>query len=73
MRIERVDLIQFKMPKIGHFENSYGSHYSRNIVDPEFLLNSDGTISVPQGTGLGVAVNPKILDSYTKAREVIRI
>jgi O-succinylbenzoate synthase len=48
-------------------------YYSRDIVDPEFSLNSDGTISVPQGPGLGVEVNQKILDSYTTSREVIRI
>jgi len=48
-------------------------YYPRDIVDPEFSLNPDGTISVPQGPGLGVEVNEKVLDGYTTAREVIRV
>ena len=48
-------------------------YYRRDIIDPEFSLNPDGTISVPQGPGLGVEVNEKVLDGYTLAREVIRI
>ena len=48
-------------------------YYARDIVDPEFTLNSDGTISVPQGPGLGVEVNEAVLDGYTVGREVIRI
>jgi O-succinylbenzoate synthase len=48
-------------------------YYRRDIVDPEFTLNPDGTLSVPHGPGLGVEVNEKVLDDYTIAREVIRI
>lgn len=48
-------------------------YYPRDIVDPEFALNPDGTINVPQAPGLGVTVNEKTLDNYTVAREVIRI
>ena len=33
----------------------------------------DGTTSVPETPGLGVAVNKKTLDSYTIKKEVIRI
>jgi O-succinylbenzoate synthase len=47
-------------------------YYPRDVVDPEFTLNPDGTISVPQTPGLGVDVNEKVLDGYTIAREVIR-
>jgi len=47
--------------------------YPRDIVDPEFALNPDGTISVFEAPGLGAAVNQKALDNYTVAREVIRI
>ena len=47
--------------------------FARDIVDPEFRLNKDGTISVPQGPGLGVVVNEPVLDGYTVARDVIRI
>ena len=48
-------------------------YYPRDIVDPEFKLNPDGTISVPEEPGLGVEVNQKALDGYTIAREVVRI
>jgi len=48
-------------------------YYPRDIVDPEFTLNSDGTISVPGGPGLGVEINQKAIDNYTVAMEVIRI
>jgi len=47
-------------------------YYHRDIVDPEFTLNPDGTISVPQAPGLGVTVNESVLDRYTVAREIIR-
>ncbi len=47
-------------------------YYAPDIVDPQFTLNPDGTISVPQGPGLGVTVNEAVLDSYTVARDVIR-
>ncbi|CAB1058447.1 hypothetical protein D1BOALGB6SA_3203 [Olavius sp. associated proteobacterium Delta 1] len=49
-----------------------GRYYPRDIVDPEFALNSDRTISVADGPGPGVAVNSKVLDEHTLAREVIR-
>ena len=49
-----------------------GRYYKRDIIDPEFSLNPDGTISVPDGPGLGVEVNEEVLDRYTIAREVIR-
>lgn len=48
-------------------------YYPRDIVDPEFTLNADGTISVPRGPGLGVEVNEKVMDGYTVAREVVRV
>ena len=47
-------------------------YYPRDVIDPEFTLNSDGTISVPQKPGLGVEVNERVLDGYTIAREAIR-
>ena len=47
-------------------------YFFRDIVDQEFKLNSDGTITVPRDIGLGVTVNEKILDRYTVARDVIR-
>ena len=47
-------------------------YFLNDIVEPEFRLNSDGTITVPNKPGLGVEVNESILDRFTVAREVIR-
>jgi L-alanine-DL-glutamate epimerase-like enolase superfamily enzyme len=48
-------------------------YYPRDIVDLEFKLNSDGTISVPDGPRLGVEVDEKAMDNYTIAREAVRL
>jgi len=44
----------------------------KDLIDPPFTLNSDGTISVPSEPGLGVKVNEDVLEYFTVAREVIR-
>jgi O-succinylbenzoate synthase len=44
-----------------------------DIIEPPITLNSDGTVDVPQGPGLGVDINEKTLDKYTVSREVVRI
>ena len=36
MRIERVDLIQIKMPIVGHFETSYGRRYDSDKLILKF-------------------------------------
>ncbi len=48
-------------------------YWDRDIIDPAFTLNSDGTISVPTGPGLGVHVDENALDRYMISREVFRI
>jgi O-succinylbenzoate synthase len=48
-------------------------YYPRDIVEPEFTLNPDGTISVPEGPGLGVEVNPRVLARYKQSMETITI
>ncbi len=48
-------------------------YYPRDIIDPEFTLNPDGTISVPEGPGLGVEINEKILSAYTVSSEKVTI
>ena len=48
-------------------------YFFEDIVDPEFTLNPDGTITVPRQPGLGVEVNEKRLDRFTVARDVTRI
>ena len=40
-------------------------YYERDLVDPPFELNPDGTISVPDGPGIGVAVDEDRLDDST--------
>lgn len=32
-------------------------YYERDVVDPPFVLNSDSTLSVPEGLGLGVTID----------------
>jgi len=48
-------------------------YFHQDIVEPAFKLNPDGTLNVPQGPGLGVEVNERVLDHFTVAREVIRV
>ncbi len=40
-------------------------YYTEDIVETLFELNSDGTITVPTGPGIGVEVNMKALEKYT--------
>jgi o-succinylbenzoate synthase len=40
-------------------------YFAEDIVDPEFMLNSDGTITVPTGPGLGVDIKNDLLEKYT--------
>lgn len=40
-------------------------YYNQDIVEPEFVLNNDGTIDVPTNPGIGVEINMKILDKVT--------
>jgi O-succinylbenzoate synthase len=40
-------------------------YYHEDLVDPPFMLNADGTMTVPQGPGLGVTVRRDRLDEVT--------
>jgi len=40
-------------------------YFERDIIEPEFLLNEDGTISVPQGPGIGVEILEDRLEEVT--------
>lgn len=44
-------------------------YYVEDIVEPEFLVNSDGTMDVPVKPGIGVEVNMKMLDKVTVRKE----
>ena len=40
-------------------------YYKEDLVEPEFLVNKDGTMDVPTKPGVGVEVNMKILEKVT--------
>ena len=43
-------------------------YYKQDITNERFVLNSDSTIDVPTGVGLGVTVNQEALNSFTLAK-----
>jgi o-succinylbenzoate synthase len=47
-------------------------YYKEDIVDPEFVLNSDSTLSVPTGPGIGVKVLADKLERVTVRREAFQ-
>jgi o-succinylbenzoate synthase len=47
-------------------------YYKEDIVEPEFLVNPDGTMDVPEKPGIGVTVNMKMLDKVTVHKEVFK-
>jgi len=46
-------------------------YYARDVIDPPFALNPDGTLSVPSGPGIGVSVDEELLDRLTLSHETI--
>jgi O-succinylbenzoate synthase len=44
-------------------------YYKEDIVEPEFVVNMDGTMDVPTGPGIGVEVNMKMLEKVTVRSE----
>lgn len=44
-------------------------YFERDVVEPPFRLNADGTIDVPVGPGIGVAVDRAWIDRLTIRRE----
>jgi O-succinylbenzoate synthase len=45
-------------------------YFTRDIIDPEVVLESDGTVRVPDSPGVGQFLNWKVLDHYTRKSEV---
>ncbi|MEK6753513.1 MAG: o-succinylbenzoate synthase [Chloroflexota bacterium] len=43
-------------------------YYARDITNERFILNSDSTIDVPRGTGLGVTIDEDALKSFSLAQ-----
>jgi o-succinylbenzoate synthase len=48
-------------------------YYKEDIIEPEFVLNDDGTIDVPTNTGIGVDVNIEKLDKVTVRKESLKL
>jgi O-succinylbenzoate synthase len=40
-------------------------YYTRDITNENFVLNSDSTIDVPRGAGLGVTINESAMKQYS--------
>jgi O-succinylbenzoate synthase len=47
-------------------------YWKEDIVEEEFVLNSDGTLTVPTGPGLGVTVHEELLERVTLRKELYR-
>lgn len=47
-------------------------YFHEDLVEPEFTLNPDGTMQVPNAPGIGVNVSLKRVEKYLVARETIR-
>ncbi len=47
-------------------------YFKQDIVEPEFLLSNDGTITVPARPGLGVEVVEETLNKFTEERKVFK-
>ncbi len=45
-------------------------YFARDVVEPPFRLNADGTITVPTGPGIGVEIDHPFLEQVTVRREV---
>ncbi len=45
-------------------------YFERDIIEPPFQLNTDGTITVPEGPGIGVEIDRAFLDRVTVRREM---
>jgi O-succinylbenzoate synthase len=48
-------------------------YYKEDIVEPEFVVNPDGTMDVPVKPGIGVEVNMKMLEKVTVRKESYKI
>jgi O-succinylbenzoate synthase len=47
-------------------------YFHQDIVDPPFVVNDDGTMTVPTGPGIGVAVLPDRLDAATQRQTTVK-
>jgi o-succinylbenzoate synthase len=47
-------------------------YYKEDIVQPEFVVNDDGTMDVPTKPGIGVEINIKMLDKASLKKKVFK-
>jgi O-succinylbenzoate synthase len=47
-------------------------YYRRDITHERFTLNSDSTITLPDGPGLGISIDPEALEQFSSAEETLR-
>ncbi len=47
-------------------------YYKQDIVLPEFTVNSDGTMDVPSGPGIGVEIDQQALKKVTVRKEIFK-
>jgi O-succinylbenzoate synthase len=47
-------------------------YYDRDITNERFTLNSDSTIAIPHGPGLGITIDKKALADYTLAEMLLK-
>lgn len=47
-------------------------YYKRDIVEPEFVVDKDGTMEVPTQGGIGVTLNQKALEAVTLRKLVVK-
>jgi O-succinylbenzoate synthase len=46
-------------------------YYDRDIAEPTFRLNQDGTIDIPRGVGLGVEIDRRALREVTLRQQAL--
>jgi len=46
-------------------------YFQRDIITKEFELTKDGTLTVPEGLGIGVELDQRFLDKCTTSREIL--
>ncbi len=47
-------------------------YFENDIVEPEFTVDKDGMMKVPESFGIGVEVNEKLLEKFTVSKEIFR-
>ncbi|MCX7611374.1 MAG: o-succinylbenzoate synthase [Ignavibacterium sp.] len=47
-------------------------YFEQDIVEPEFVINKDGTMNVPKEKGISVEVNERLLNKFTLYKEIFK-